>query len=39
MIEKQWTEKYRPNYFAEVKGQEEVVKKVREFIETFFSKR
>lgn len=28
-----WTEKYRPNDFSEVKGQEEIVKRVKAFVE------
>lgn len=28
-----WTEKYRPSKFAEIKGQEEVVKRVKAFVE------
>ena len=31
----QWTEKYRPKSFLEVKGQDEVVKKIKQFIESF----
>ena len=28
-----WTEKYRPNLFSEVKGQDEIVKRIRAFVE------
>jgi len=28
-----WTEKYRPNTFADVKGQKEIVKRVKSFVE------
>ncbi len=31
----QWTEKYRPNFFEEVKGQEIATQKVKQFIEGF----
>ncbi|MBA7650080.1 Holliday junction ATP-dependent DNA helicase RuvB [subsurface metagenome] len=31
----QWTEKYRPNYFAEVKGQDLTIDKLKNFIKTF----
>lgn len=34
MISSIWTEKYRPGTFAEVKGQKEIVEKVRAFVET-----
>ncbi len=30
-----WTEKYRPTSFAEVRGQEEAIKKIKSFIEEF----
>jgi replication-associated recombination protein RarA len=33
-----WVEKYRPNYFAEIKSQEIAVKKVKDFIESFLNK-
>jgi replication factor C large subunit len=33
-----WVEKYRPNYFAEIKSQELAVRKVKDFIESFFNK-
>ncbi|MFA6073250.1 MAG: replication factor C small subunit [Candidatus Woesearchaeota archaeon] len=29
-----WTEKYRPSEFSEIKGQEEIVKRVKAFVET-----
>lgn len=32
----QWTEKYRPKSFLEVKGQDQAVKKIKDFIESFF---
>jgi replication factor C small subunit len=28
-----WTEKYRPNDFSEIKGQEEIIKKIKKFVE------
>lgn len=31
----QWTEKYRPNYFAEIKGQELTIEKLKNFVKTF----
>ena len=31
----QWTEKYRPNYFAEVKGQDLTIEKLKNFVKTF----
>jgi len=33
--EQTWTEKYKPNYFAEIKGQEIAVQKVKNFVENF----
>ncbi len=30
-----WTEKYRPKYFEEVRGQEEAIKKIRDFYDNF----
>src|SRR3989338_10373380 len=36
MSEQNWIEKYRPNYFAEIVSQDMAVKKVKEFIESFF---
>ncbi len=30
-----WTEKYRPIYFADIKGQEEAVAKIKDFIKNF----
>ncbi|GBE19470.1 MAG TPA: replication factor C large subunit [Candidatus Pacearchaeota archaeon] len=32
-----WTEKYRPNYYEDIKGQDEAVKKIKEFIINFKS--
>jgi replication factor C small subunit len=29
-----WTEKYRPSEFSEIKGQDEIVKRVKSFVET-----
>jgi replication factor C small subunit len=29
-----WTEKYRPSQFSEIRGQEEIVKRVKSFVET-----
>lgn len=34
MISAIWTEKYRPSTFEEIKGQQEVVEKVKAFVET-----
>ena len=34
--EQNWIVKYRPNYFAEIVSQDMAVKKVKEFIESFF---
>lgn len=31
----QWTEKYRPNYFVEIKGQELTIEKLKNFVKTF----
>ena len=31
----QWTEKYRPKNFEEIKGQEKVIEEVKEFVENF----
>jgi len=33
MVSSIWTEKYRPGTFAEIKGQAEIVKKIRAFVE------
>ncbi|MFH1327066.1 MAG: replication factor C large subunit [archaeon] len=33
--EQNWVEKYRPQYFAEIKGQEIAVQKVKQFVENF----
>jgi len=33
-----WTEKYRPNKFSELKGQEEAVNKIINFLKTFEEK-
>ena len=30
-----WTEKYRPQSFEEIKGQDEVIVKIKKFIENF----
>ncbi len=30
-----WTEKYRPIYFADIKGQEEAIAKIKDFIKNF----
>jgi len=32
----QWTEKYRPKSFSEIKGQDEALRKVKEFVELFY---
>jgi replication factor C large subunit len=37
--EQTWVEKYRPNYFSEVKGQEVAVYKIKQFIENFAFKK
>ena len=29
-----WTEKYRPKIFDEIKGQKEIVKRIRAFVES-----
>lgn len=34
MVSSIWTEKYRPSTFAEIKGQAEIVQKVKAFVET-----
>ena len=34
-----WVEKYRPNYFSEINGQEIAVQKVKQFIENFAFKK
>jgi replication factor C large subunit len=34
----QWTEKYRPKYFIDIRGQELAVEKVREFLRSFGKK-
>lgn len=34
MISSIWTEKYRPSTFDDIKGQKEIVKKIRAFVET-----
>ncbi len=37
--EKPWTEKHRPNYFAEIKGQTLAVHKIKQFVEGFLLKK
>lgn len=37
--EQPWTEKYRPNYFSEVKGQELAIQKIKQFVENFAFKK
>jgi len=37
--EQTWVEKYRPNYFSEIKGQEVAVYKIKQFIENFAFKK
>jgi len=34
-----WTEKYRPKKFEEIKGQEEAIDKIKQFLKTFPSKK
>ncbi len=34
MVSTIWTEKYRPSNFEEVKGQKEIVEKVKAFVST-----
>ena len=34
MISTIWTEKYRPRTFAEIKGQQEIVEKIKAFVQT-----
>lgn len=36
---KPWTEKYRPKKFEEIKGNEEIVKKINDFLENFPNKK